>query len=126
KAIIKPEYDDIIRKLAETTQSNKNVKVSVVGHTDTAGSNAYNYALGGRRAEAVQKMLIERGIPASQIIAVSAGEEDLKVPTPNNTPNAENRRVRVVKEVQYMEEPKPAPIVVEEYTETDECEDCGM
>lgn len=125
KAIIKPEYDDIINKLAETTQSNKNVKVSVVGHTDTAGSNAYNYALGGRRAEAVQKMLIERGIPASQIIAVSAGEEDLKVPTPNNTPNAENRRVRVVKEVQYMEQPKPAPIIVEEYTETEECTDCG-
>ena len=125
KAIIKPEYDDIIDKLAETTQSNKNVKISVVGHTDTAGSNAYNYALGGRRAEAVQKMLIERGIPASQIIAVSAGEEDLKVPTPNNTPNAENRRVRVVKEVQYTEQPKPAPIIVEEYTETEECEDCG-
>ena len=125
KAIIKPEYDDIINKLAETTQSNRNVKVSVVGHTDTAGSNAYNYALGGRRAEAVQKMLIERGIPASQIIAVSAGEEDLKVPTPNNTPNAENRRVRVVKEVQYMEQPKPAPIIVEEYTETEECTDCG-
>ena len=125
KAIIKPEYDDIINKLAETTQSNRNVKVSVVGHTDTAGSNAYNYALGGRRAEAVQKMLIERGIPASQIIAVSAGEEDLKVPTPNNKPNAENRRVRVVKEVQYMEQPKPAPIIVEEYTETEECTDCG-
>ena len=125
KAIIKPEYDDIINKLAETTQANKNVKVSVVGHTDTAGSNAYNYALGGRRAEAVQKMLIARGIPASQIIAVSAGEEDLKVPTPNNTPNAENRRVRVVKETQYTEQPEPAPIIVEEYTETEECEDCG-
>ena len=125
KAVIKPEYDSIIKQLAATTQANKNVKVSVVGHTDTAGSSAYNYALGGRRAEAVQKMLIEYGIPASQIIAVSAGEEDLKVPTPNNTPNAENRRVRVVKEVQYMEQPKPAPIIVEEYTETDDCADCG-
>jgi peptidoglycan-associated lipoprotein len=125
KASIKPEYEDLIRKLAATTQANKNVKVTVVGHTDTAGSNSYNYALGGRRAEAVQKMLIEYGIPSSQIIAVSAGEEDLKVPTPNNTPNAENRRVRVVKEVHYTEEQKAAPIVVEEYTETDECEECG-
>lgn len=125
KAAIKPEYENIIKQLAATTQANKNVKVSVVGHTDTAGSSAYNYALGGRRAEAVQKMLIEYGIPASQIIAVSAGEEDLKVPTPNNTPNAENRRVRVVKEVQYMEPPKPNPIIVEEYTETDDCDECG-
>ena len=124
KAVIKPEYDNIIRQLAATTRANKNIKVSVVGHTDTAGSNAYNYALGGRRAEAVQKMLIEYGIPASQIIAVSAGEEDLKIPTPNNTPNAENRRVRVVKETQYMEQPKPAPILVEEYTESEDCEDC--
>jgi len=104
----------------------------VVGHTDTAGSSDYNYALGGRRAEAVQKMLIQYGIPSSQIIAVSAGEEDLKVQTPNNTPNAENRRVRVVKEVHYTEMPKAAPIVVEEYQESDEdyfedgdfCEDC--
>lgn len=120
KSTIKPEYEDLIRQLVATTQANKNVKVSVVGHTDTAGSSAYNYALGGRRAEAVQKMLIEYGIPASQIIAVSAGEEDLKVQTPNNTPNAENRRVRVVKEVQYTEPAEPTPIVVEEYTEVAE------
>ncbi len=125
KANIKPEYEDLIKKLATTTQANKNIKVSVVGHTDTAGTKDYNYALGGRRAEAVQKMLIKYGIPSSQIIAVSAGEEDLKVPTPNNTPNAANRRVRVVKEVHYTEQAKAAPIVVEEYTETDDCEDCN-
>lgn len=124
KATIKPEYDSIIRQLAATTQANKNVRVSVVGHTDTAGSNAYNYALGGRRAEAVQKTLLEYGIPASQIVAVSAGEEDLKVWTPNNTPEAANRRVRVVKETQYMEQPKPTPIIVEEYSEIDTCDEC--
>lgn len=103
KATIKPEYEDIIRQLVGVTRANKNVKISVVGHTDTSGSKAYNYALGGRRAEAVQKMLIEYGIPASQIVAVSAGEEDLKVPTPDGVRNAENRRVRVVKEVTYTE-----------------------
>jgi len=127
KATITPEYEDLIKKLATTTQANKNIKVSVVGHTDTAGSSDYNYALGGRRAEAVQKMLIQYGIPSSQIIAVSAGEEDLKVPTPNNTPNAENRRVRVVKEIHYTEPAKPASLVLEEYTTSaadDECEDC--
>ncbi|MCQ2562153.1 MAG: OmpA family protein [Alphaproteobacteria bacterium] len=122
KSNIKPEYQEIINKLVETTQQNKNVKISVVGHTDTAGSNSYNYALGGRRAEAVRKMLIEYGIPSSQIIAVSSGEEDLKVKTPDNTPKAENRRVRVVKEVQYTEQPKQisSPIIVEEYTTEEE------
>ena len=113
KATIKPEYQELIKKLATATQENKNIKVSVVGHTDTAGTSNYNYALGGRRAEAVQKMLIQYGIPASQIVAVSAGEEDLAVPTPDNTPNAANRRVRVVKEVHYEEPAEGAPISIE-------------
>lgn len=120
KATIKPEYRELIEKLASATQENKNIKVSVVGHTDTAGSKSYNYALGGRRAEAVQKMLIQYGIPASQIVAVSSGEEDLAVPTPDNTPNAANRRVRVVKETHYMaDEPAAGPISIEvgEYSE---------
>ena len=114
KAVIKPEYRDLIEKLASATQANKNIKVSVVGHTDTAGSKSYNYALGGRRAEAVQKMLIQYGIPASQIVAVSSGEEDLAVPTPDNTPNAANRRVRVVKETHYTtNEPVAGPVAIE-------------
>ncbi len=114
KATIKPEYRELIEKLAAATQENKNIKVSVVGHTDTAGTKSYNYALGGRRAEAVQKMLIEYGIPASQIVAVSAGEEDLAVPTPDNTPNAANRRVRVVKETHYTtNEPAANPVAIE-------------
>ena len=113
KATIKPEYQELIEKLASATQENKNIKVSVVGHTDTSGTSNYNYALGGRRAEAVQKMLIKYGIPASQIVAVSAGEEDLAVPTPDNTPNAANRRVRVVKEVHYTEPAQPVAMEVE-------------
>lgn len=112
KAVIKPEYESLIRELATATQNNKNIKVSVVGHTDTAGSSSYNYALGGRRAEAVQKMLIGYGIPSSQIVAVSAGEEDLKVQTGDGVPNAENRRVRVVKETHYTEPAKVVPIAV--------------
>lgn len=123
KATIKPEYQELIEKLASATQENKNIKVSVVGHTDTSGTSNYNYALGGRRAEAVQKMLIKYGIPASQIVAVSAGEEDLAVPTPDNTPNAENRRVRVVKEIHYTEPAQPAAMEIE--VQGVEMEQCG-
>ena len=124
KAQIKPEYDDIIRQLATMTQNNKNVKISVVGHTDTSGSKAYNYALGGRRADAVQKMLIERGIPASQIVAVSAGEEDLKVWTPDGVRNAENRRVRIVKEVTHTEPGDGKLVPVANVAIQDFIEDC--
>ncbi|MCM1294973.1 MAG: OmpA family protein [Muribaculaceae bacterium] len=124
KAVIKPEYQDLIQKLASATQANKNIKVSVIGHTDTMGSVDYNYALGGRRADAVQKMLIKYGIPASQIVAVSAGEQDLAVQTGDNVANAANRRVQVIKEVHYTEDTPGAPITleVEEYSD----QNCGM
>ena len=125
KATIKPEYQELIQKLAGATQANKNIKVSVVGHTDTSGSKDYNYSLGGRRAEAVQNMLIKYGIPASQIVAVSAGEEDLAVPTPDGTPNAQNRRVRVVKEVYSEDKRQSAAPVAIEVTEVSAAE-CGM
>ena len=129
KATIKPEYQELIQKLAGATQANKNIKVSVVGHTDTSGSKDYNYSLGGRRAEAVQNMLIKYGIPASQIVAVSAGEEDLAVPTPDGVPNAENRRVRVVKEVYSTDNtPAMAPVAIEvtEVSSEVSSEECGM
>lgn len=124
KAIVKPEYEDLIQKLASATQANKNIKVSVIGHTDTKGSSSYNYALGGRRAETVQKMLVKYGIPASQIVAVSAGEEDLAVQTGDNVANAANRRVQVIKEVHYTEDAPGAPISVEVQEYSDE--NCGM
>lgn len=124
KATIKPEYDDVIKKLVGATQANKNIKVSVVGHTDTSGSKSYNYALGGRRAEAVQKMLIGYGIPSSQIVAVSAGEEDLKVQTGDGVPNAENRRVRIVKEETYTE-PGGQMVPVANVDIEEFVEDCG-
>lgn len=122
KAVIKPEYEELIQKLANATQENKNIKVSVVGHTDTMGNKNYNYALGGRRAEAVQKMLVKYGIPSGQIVAVSAGEEDLAVPTADGVANADNRRVRVVKEVHYTEPARNVPVaVVTEYSGDAEC-----
>lgn len=106
KAIIKPEYEKVIKKLAATTQENRNVKISVVGHTDTKGSQNYNFALGGRRARAVRNMLVKYGIPSDQIVMVSSGENDLKVQTKDGVSNKENRRARVIKEQRYIEQQK--------------------
>ncbi len=114
---IKPEDKELIRKLAQTTQANRNVHVTVVGHTDTEGSHAYNYALGERRAQSVAKMLIANGIPSGQIVTVSRGETDLKVPTADGVALRANRRATVNKETRIIEPGKPEPlkITVKEY-----------
>jgi len=104
---IKPEYRQMINQLVATTNRHRNVRISVVGHTDTVGSDAHNWALGGRRAQAVRDEMIRLGVPAGQIVAVSAGLHDPKIDTGPGVANRENRRVRVVKETHWTEEQPP-------------------
>ena len=68
----------------------------VTGHTDTKGSLASNDALSLRRAQQVRDIYIERGFPAARIDAVGRGERELAVPTPDETDEAQNRRVVIL------------------------------
>jgi OmpA-OmpF porin, OOP family len=76
----------------------KNPKITIAGYTDTVGSVEYNDKLGERRAEAVAFMGMDMGMEAKRIIMRSYGKKDLAVQTPDNTPNAANRRVVVTVE----------------------------
>ena len=57
-------------------------RVTLTGHTDPTGSDAYNADLGRRRAETVARALIAGGALPEQILTFSAGEGDpvTKVP----------------------------------------------
>ena len=50
-------------------------RVRLEGHADERGSREYNIGLGERRAQAVRRMLMIQGVPATQIATVSFGEE---------------------------------------------------
>jgi len=67
----------------------------LAGHTDAAGSDAYNQTLSERRAEAVKQYLVEKfGIAANDLVTVGYGESRLK--RPDAPLDAANRRVQVV------------------------------
>lgn len=74
--------------------------ITVEGFTDPAGSEAYNMALGQRRADAVRSYLVEQGMPEGQIRAVSYGENaNRQVADAAHGPGEEgwqNRRVVLV------------------------------
>lgn len=70
-------------------------KVSLVGNTDTTGPADYNMSLSVRRADAVRAYLMGRGVSSSSIAATGRGETDLRVPTPDNVREEENRRVEI-------------------------------
>lgn len=67
------------------------LRFSVYGHTDAVGSDAYNKALGQRRAQAVVNFFASQGISASRLQAlVSYGETRPVIATPG--PEQQNRR----------------------------------
>lgn len=65
----------------------------VVGHTDRAGSDAYNDTLSMARARSVADIMVAQGIPETMITVAGRGEHDLAVQTVDGERNPQNRRV---------------------------------
>ena len=77
------------------TEDLKGQNFTLGGHTDAKGTPEYNLDLSKRRAEAVQRYLIERfNIEPETLLAVGFGFEQLK--NPENPMAAENRRVQII------------------------------
>lgn len=90
-AVLDTEAQSILMRQADWIRQFPEIRFRVYGHTDLVGSNAYNKALGMRRAQAVVAFLASQGISASRLEAVvSYGETQPLVPVP--TENRENRR----------------------------------
>lgn len=99
KATLTPAGAKLIDSIAPSVRTAaKGRPVTVVGHTDAKGSNAYNLDLGQRRADTVAQRL-RTLIPGVQITATSQGESQPIAPnlTPAGADNpagrAKNRRV---------------------------------
>lgn len=95
------DYDkDEIRDDAKATldakvgilNANTAVRLRIAGHTDDRGSDEYNLALGQRRAAAVQRYLVGRGINASRFETVSFGKERPAAQGENESAWSQNRR----------------------------------
>jgi peptidoglycan-associated lipoprotein len=65
------------------------------GHTDDRGGREYNLALGQKRADAVQRALLLLGVAATQLEAVSLGEERPADAAGTEAAWARNRRVEL-------------------------------
>ncbi|TCT23104.1 OmpA family protein [Thiobaca trueperi] len=67
--------DDYIAQVKETPVREQ---ISLTGHTDAKGSDAYNMALGQRRAETVRDYMVSKGISPSDITSVeSRGKREM-------------------------------------------------
>lgn len=105
KATLKPQGEAELSRLAAKMREANNISaITVVGHTDSIGTEAYNQALSERRAATVKNFLAGQGISSSLILARGEGESNPIAPntTPTGRDNpagrAKNRRVEVTVE----------------------------
>ena len=61
--------------VANYLKQNSGASVKVVGYADEKGSADYNQKLSNRRAEVIKKLLVDRGINASQLSFEGKGED---------------------------------------------------
>jgi outer membrane protein OmpA-like peptidoglycan-associated protein len=81
-----------VTEAVKTAKTNGFVKVQVVGHTDTVGSDKYNMKLSLDRATAVKDEMIRQGLGADGIAIDGKGFHDLLVPTGPGVREPQNRR----------------------------------
>lgn len=97
KTDIKPESKPALDEMAKLLKASPELRVLIVGHTDSTGDRAYNMGLSKRRAESVVKYLREQyGIEASRLIPAGVG---MLAPVATNRTEegrAKNRRVELV------------------------------
>jgi len=90
----RPEADGVLDALAARLRAAHPAEhVAVVGHADATGTDAYNMQLSRRRAEAVVRALVARGVAASSLEAVAVGKRQPAASDADPAGRARNRRV---------------------------------
>jgi outer membrane protein OmpA-like peptidoglycan-associated protein len=99
KADIKPESDAAISEIAKLLKNDGQLKLYVVGHTDSDGSFDFNLKLSKDRAAAVAKALTDKyGIAAERLKAHGVASLAPVATNDNEEGKQKNRRVELVKQ----------------------------
>lgn len=69
------ENELLVRQIASYLKENSSIYIFVEGHCDERGPQAYNLALGTRRANSVRNLLIKQGVDLDRIFTISYGKE---------------------------------------------------
>jgi peptidoglycan-associated lipoprotein len=93
---IRPDQVPVIDAKVAYLQSNSSARAVVQGHCDERGTEAYNEALGDRRAKTAYNYLVDHGISGSRLSTVSYGKDLPLDPGHNESAWQRNRRAQFV------------------------------
>ncbi len=103
RADIKSNFRPVLDAFAKSLLNNTATTVTIIGHTDSTGSDAVNNPLSLNRAASTRDYLVARGVPASRIAIDGRGSREPLVANDTAANRAKNRRVEI-----FVAEPAPA------------------
>jgi OOP family OmpA-OmpF porin len=95
KATLKAEGKATLDKIARDLSKIKLEVIIAVGNTDSVGTDAYNMALGQRRAQSVKAYLTTKGVDGSRIYTESKGKSNPVASNATAEGRAKNRRTDI-------------------------------
>jgi peptidoglycan-associated lipoprotein len=90
---IRAEDTRVLDEDAAWLRTTPNALVLVEGHADERGTSEYNLGLGDLRARATMTYLMDHGVPAARMVAISYGKERPICTDHDESCWAKNRRV---------------------------------
>jgi OmpA-OmpF porin, OOP family len=101
----RPEHTPEAMKVVEFMQRFPLTRVTLQGHTDSQGSDAYNQRLSEQRANSILRLLVDKlGIPANRVSSVGHGES--QPVASNDTDEGRQRNRRVVAQIEALQQVK--------------------
>jgi outer membrane protein OmpA-like peptidoglycan-associated protein len=95
RAELRPEDRELLSRIGGILMTSHDYTISVNGHTDDVGSEAYNQKLSERRAEAVRDYLVTSGLPAEIFTVTGHGKALPLLAGTSEAARAKNRRVEL-------------------------------
>lgn len=103
RADIKSNFRPILDKFATSLAQNPATTVTIIGHTDSTGTDAINNPLSINRAASTRDYITARGVAVSRISIDGRGSREPVASNDTVQGRAMNRRVEI-----YVAEPAPA------------------
>ena len=95
RAAIKPNFGPILNQFATSLNQNPVTTITIVGHTDSTGSDSINNPLSVDRAEAARDYLVSRGVARNRISTDGRGSREPIADNGTQQGRDKNRRVEI-------------------------------
>lgn len=91
-----PGAHERLNQVADALKEDSERPVTVLGFTDSQGTDAHNMTLSEKRAESVRNYLVSKGVDASRVKSEGRGKADPVADNKTQEGRANNRRVEIV------------------------------